>query len=130
MERGFDITSGSLAIGDPTMGLVQFDLQLPPGRYRCERGSLRSPGSKDTQTIRLDGPYLFVVDASCCDQFLEWYHRTFDECGYDITRVAMRLDEAAEALGTAPGFYWEESLSGEAREGTYALEKSLIVKSS
>src|SRR5262245_55259102 len=82
MERGFDIKTGSLAIGDPTMGLVTFDLQLPSGRYRCEPGAIRPRTARDTKTITLDGPYLFVVDASLADKFLEWYNREFNECGF------------------------------------------------
>lgn len=128
MERGFDIKTGSVAIGDPTMGLVTYDLRLPAGRYRCDPGALRQPTANDGQTICLDGPYLFVVDASLADKFLEWYHRTFNECGCIIPNVAMRLDEAAKVLGAEVGFYWEETLSGRANEGTYALETSLIVR--
>src|SRR5262245_39912707 len=112
MERGFDIQTGSVAIGDPTMGLVTYDLRLAPGRYRCDPGALRRATAKDTQTITLDGPYLFVVDAALTDGFLEWYHRTFEECGFVIPKVAMRLEEAAKALGAEVGFYWEQTLSG------------------
>jgi hypothetical protein len=128
MERGFDIKTGSVAIGDPTMGLVTYDLRLSPGRYRCDPGVLRQPTANDKQTICLDGPYLFAVDAGLSDKFLEWYRRTFKECGYIIPKLAMRLDDAAKALGLEVGFYWEETLSGKAKEGTYALETSLIVK--
>lgn len=128
MERGFDIQTGSVAIGDPTMGLVTYELCLPLGHYRCDPGALRVPTAKDAQTIALDGPYLFVVDAALTDRFLEWYHHTFNECGFVIPRVVMRLDEAAKALDAEVGFYWEETLSGRAQEGTYALETRLIVK--
>jgi hypothetical protein len=128
MECGFDIQTGSIAIGDPTMGLVTYDLGLPPGRYRCDPGALRRPTPKDAQTISLDGSYLFVVDAVLADKFLGWYNRVFNECGFVIPRVAMRLDEAAKAVGAEVGFYWEETLSGRAQEGAYALETSLIVK--
>jgi hypothetical protein len=41
MDRGFDVGSGSIAIGDSAMGLVMFELHLPLGRYRCNRGALR-----------------------------------------------------------------------------------------
>jgi hypothetical protein len=60
MERGFDIQTGSVATGDPTMGLVTYDLRLPAGRYCCEAGALRRPTAEDAQVITLDGPYLFV----------------------------------------------------------------------
>jgi hypothetical protein len=128
MERAFDINSGSVAIGDPTMDLVTYDLALPPGRYRCDPGALRRPTVTDTLKIRLDGPFLFVVDAALSEKFLEWYHRTGIECNYDILKVAMRLGEATQFLGAEVGFYWEETLSGRAQEGTYALDSSLIVK--
>ncbi len=128
MERGFDVRSGSVSIGDPTMGLTKFDLRLPIGRYRCDPGTLRVPSTKDTQTICLDGPYLFVVDAMLTDRFLEWYHRVFNECGFVIPALAMRLNEAAKAIGAEVGFYWEETLSGIAQEGTYALDAECIVK--
>jgi hypothetical protein len=128
MERGFDVKTGSIAIGDPTMGLVTFDLRLQPGHYRCDPGLLRQPTAKDAQTISLDGPYLFVVDAALAERFLEWYNRAFNECGFVIPAVAMRLDKAAKTLGVEVGFYWEETLSGRAQEGTYALDVSLIVK--
>ncbi len=128
MERGFDIKTGSVAIGDPTMGLVTYDLRVPPGRDCCDPGTLRRPTAEDPQTICLDGPFLFVVAAALADRFLEWYHQTFNECGFDITKVAMRLDEAAKSDGAEVGFYWEETLSGRAQEGSYALETSLIIK--
>jgi hypothetical protein len=128
MERGFDIKTGSIAIGDPTMGLVTYDLQLPPGRYSCNPGALRPRTAKDVQTISLDGSYLFVVDASLSDRFLEWYKSAFNDCGFIIPKVAMRLDEAAKSLGAEVGFYWEETLSGRAQEGTYALDTSSIVR--
>jgi hypothetical protein len=41
VERGFDVRSGSIAIGDPAMGLMTFDLHLPPGRYCCDQGALQ-----------------------------------------------------------------------------------------
>jgi hypothetical protein len=129
MERGFDIKTGSVAIGDPTMGLVTYHLGLPSGRYRCDPGALRRPTAEDARTISLDGPYLFVVDGAFADRFLEWYNRAFNECGFVIPKVAMRLDDAAKALGVEVGFYWEETLSGRAQEGSYALETSLIIKS-
>ncbi len=128
MERGFDIKTGSVAIGDPTMGLVTYDLGLLPGRYRCEPGTLRRPTVEDKQTINLDGPYLFVIDGALADKFLEWYELTFNECGYDLIKIVMRLDEAAKLLGAEVGFYWEQTLSGSPQEGTYALETSLIAK--
>jgi hypothetical protein len=129
MERDFDVQTGSIAIGDPAMGLVTFALHLPPGRYCCNPGALRPATAEDLQTISLDGPFLFVVDAALSNQFLEWFHRTFNECGFVIPKVAMRLDEAATALGAEVGFYWEETLSGRAQEGTYALDATQIVKS-
>jgi hypothetical protein len=30
MERGFEVKTGSIPIGDPTMGPVKYDLGLPP----------------------------------------------------------------------------------------------------
>jgi hypothetical protein len=122
MEQGFDVKTGSIAIGDPAMGLVTYDLRLPPGRYRLNFGALRQPTANDLQKISLDGPYLFVMDASVVTRFLEWFHRTYEECGYIIPRVEMRLDEAATTLGAKVGFYWEETLSGLAQEGVYALD--------
>jgi len=128
MERGFDIRTGSVTIGDPAMGLVTYGLRLPPGRYRCAPGALRRPTANDAQTICLDGPHLFVVDTAFSNKFLDWYKQTFNECGFVVPKVAMRLDEAATAIGVQVGFYWEETLSGHAQEGTYALETSLIIK--
>lgn len=127
MERDFDIQTGSIAIGDPTMGLVTFNLRLPVGRYRCDPGTLRRPTEKDAQTVTLDGPYLFVVDAALAEKFLKWYHRTLSECGFVIPKLAMRLGEAAKFLGAEVGFYWEETLSGRAQEGTYAVDTRSIV---
>jgi hypothetical protein len=126
MEQGFDVGTGSIAIGDPAMGLVTFDLGLLTGRYHCNRGALREPTDKDTQRIRLDGPFVFIVDSAKKDQFLEWYHRTFRECGFVIPMVAMRLGEATTELGVQVGFYWEEMLAGKSREGTYALDRTMI----
>src|SRR5262249_33753940 len=112
MERGFDIQTGSIAIGDPAMGMVRFDVGLPRGRYCCHRGALRETTDEDGQAIRLNGPFVFVVDAALVERFLEWFHRTFNECRFVIPKVAMRLDEVAAELGAKVGFYWEETLSG------------------
>ena len=86
MEQGFDVLSGSTAIGDPAMGLVTFDLRLSPGHYRCNRGALRAPTANDRQTIPLDGPFVFLVDAAQKERFLEWFHRTFNQCGFVIPK--------------------------------------------
>jgi hypothetical protein len=40
--------------------------------------------------------------------------------------VAMRLGEATTELGVQVGFYWEEMLAGKSREGTYALDRTMI----
>jgi hypothetical protein len=126
MEQGFYVKTRSIAIGDPAMGLATFDLRLPPGRYRLNFGALRAPTAEDLSKISLDGPYFFVVDAAFVEPFLEWFHRTYEECGYIIPRVEMRLDEAAAALGVEVAFYWEEALSGLAQEGVYALDTAEI----
>jgi hypothetical protein len=68
------------------------------------------------------------VDAALAERFLEWFHRTFNECGFAIPKVAMRLEEAAAELGAEVGFFWEETLSGTPQEGTYSLDVTKIVK--
>ncbi len=73
------------------------------------------------------GRFFFVVEATLSERFLEWFHRTFNECGFIIPKVAMRLDEAAAVLGVEVGFYWEETLAGESKEGTYVLDPSKIM---
>jgi hypothetical protein len=128
MEQGFDVRTGRIAIGDPAMGLVTFDLRLSPGHYRCNRGALRAPSDPDSQTIPLDGPFVFIVDAAKTERFLEWFHRTFNECGFVIPNVAMRLSEATTELGVQVGFYWEETLAESSREGSYALDPAMIVE--
>jgi len=127
MERGFDLQTGCIAIGDPAMGLATFDLHLLPGRYCCSPGTLKQHSVKDIQTISLDGPFLFVVDAALAEKFLKWFHRTFNECGCVIPNVAMRLDEATVEVGVQVGFYWEETLSCRAQEGSYAFDATKIV---
>jgi len=129
MDAAFDVRTDSIAIGDPAMGLVHYALAVPAGRYRLEAGALRAGDDSDATAIRLDGPYLFVVDASAEEEFLRWFHRAFDECGYIIPRVVERLEEATAGLGVRVGFYWEEELVGEAREGTYRLDPAKVVKS-
>ena len=128
VERGFEVRTGSIAIGDPAMGLVVFNLGLSPGQYRLERGALMDPQDHDGRKITLDGPFLFVVDAIAMEGFLKWLHRTFEECQFVIPEVAMRLNEAAVELGLEVGFYWEDTLSGRAQEGTYALDTAKITE--
>jgi hypothetical protein len=128
MDGDFDVRSGCIAIGDPTMGLPHYPLNLPAGRYRLQPGALREVAGTKSAPISLDGPFLFVVDASLEAEFLSWYHRTFDECGYIVPRVVERLPEVEAKLGVRIGFYWEEELVGAAKEGTYQLDPANVIR--
>jgi hypothetical protein len=111
------------------MGLVTIPALLASGTYRIREGALRPVGSATgahQQSIRLDSPYLFVLDASIRPHFEEWYHRVGATVSYQIFAVLQRLPEFEDRHGLAVAFYWEQDLSGQAVEGSYTLNLSSI----
>ena len=73
VDHQFHIETGTVAIGDPAMGLAEFALRLPPGDYRLAVGALCESSEPEKAAIRLDGPYLFVVDAASKGRFEECF---------------------------------------------------------
>lgn len=129
MHEEFDIRSGSMLIGDPTMELAKFDLNLPPGRYRLKEGALMAINAGDAldpKKIDLDGPYLFVLDASAESQFDSWYHEAGRATSYNIIEVVKRLPELEVRLDITVAFYWVADLFDDAVEGTFTLNPKAI----
>ncbi|MDX1632364.1 MAG: hypothetical protein R3234_10910 [Thermoanaerobaculia bacterium] len=121
----FEIKSGSLAVGDPTVGLVELDLGLEPGFYRLAAGAL-IPAVVGDSLIDLTNPYLFAVDASVQEEVEDWFEEVGEECSYQIRQIIDRLPELEEELGIRVSFYWETDLAGLAREGQYRLNENAI----
>ena len=129
MEQVFDLKTGNIAIGDPTMGLVQYPLKRPAGAYSLEKGALsdESSDSDDAPCISLDSPGIFVMDSSVAEAFTEWYHRVGNECSYMMLTIIERLPELQSAIGARVAFYWESEVGGEYREGEYTFDSSKVV---
>lgn len=121
----FEIKSGSLAVGDPTVGLVELDLGLEPGFYRLAAGAL-IPAVVGDSLIDLGNPYLFAVDASVREEVEDWFEEVGEECSYQIRQMVDRLPELEEELGIRLSFYWETDLAGRAMEGQYRLNENAI----
>jgi hypothetical protein len=127
----FDLKTGVLAIGDPTMGLAQYSLTLKAGAYRLGPKAFRRPvGKADSAKplIDLDSPCVFALDAAHVPEFKAWYHRVGNECSYMVLTLEQRLPEFEAIIGSRVGFYWEEEIAGENREGQYILDPAKIIK--
>src|SRR5262245_61223805 len=88
----FELQSGQIAIGDPVMGMVHYDLSgFSPGLYSLRIGCLVKPkvGSQATKMI-LDSVYLYVLDASHEEDFTKAFHRLGNECAYNMAEIQKR----------------------------------------
>ncbi len=127
----FTLETGSIAIGDPVMGLARYPVSLPPGCYVLEPGALKHVIAADSDEtslplVDLDGPYVYVLDASKCEQFETAFHEVGNECSYMMMEMQNRHQDIERKTGTQIGFYWEEELAGENREGKYVLDTAKI----
>ncbi|MFO0796912.1 MAG: hypothetical protein U0804_05505 [Gemmataceae bacterium] len=131
MGQVFDLTTGTLAVGDPTMGLARYPLALPAGAYQLGSQALRrAVGQADPAVppIVLDSPCVYALDAAHVAEFESWYHRAGNECAYMALTLAARLPEFEAAVGARVGFYWEDDVAGQAREGRYVLDPARVLK--
>lgn len=131
MGQVFDLKTGTLAVGDPTMGLAHYSLALPAGAYRLGSRAFRGvagPANSAQPTIDLDSPCVFALDAAHVDEFDSWYHRVGNECSYMVHALAKRLPEFEAAAGVRVGFYWEHDVAGENHEGQYVLDPARVLK--
>jgi hypothetical protein len=124
----FELKSERIAIGDPCMEMVHYDLSgFIPGLYSLEKGCLIKATSDDQgEKISLDLPCLYVVDASNEEAFKEAFHRFGLACSYNMDEMQKRHSELERELGLLVGFYWEGELSGVWAEGSYKLDVSQI----
>lgn len=131
MGHVFDLTTATLAVGDPTMGLARYPLALPAGAYRLgPRAFRRAAGQANSSQplINLDSPCVFALDAAHVAEFESWYHRVGNECAYMAFTLAERLREFETVVGSRVGFYWEHEVAGQNREGQYVLDPSRVFK--
>ena len=66
-----------------------------------EKGALLSIDERNidkTQVINLDGPYIFVLDATYVEQFENWFHEVGSECSYLIPEIVERLEEVEKLM--------------------------------
>jgi hypothetical protein len=127
----FDLVTNAVCIGDPVIGLVRYEVNLQPGRYTLASDAIRPSSESDAQgeglgLIDLDGPYLYVIDASKADDFQKAFHVIGNECSYMMMEMEDRHEELEEKAGTKIAFYWEADLTSECREGQYVLDVAKI----
>jgi hypothetical protein len=130
LDHVFDLESGTLAIGDPAMGLARYPLRLAPGAYRLgsQAFQLNAGDNEPAPLISLDSPCVYALDAAHLAKFKEWYHRVGNECNYMALTLAERLPEFESAVGARVGFYWEREVAGDDREGEYVLDPAGVFK--
>lgn len=131
MGHVFDLKTGSLAVGDPTMGLARYSLALPAGAYRLGSQAFRRAAGQAISTqplINLDSPCVFALDAAHIAEFESWYHRTGNECSYMALTLAKRLPEFETAVSARVGFYWEHEVASQDCEGQYVLDPAGVLK--
>lgn len=124
----FELQSERLAIGDPVMGMVHYDLSgSTPGLYSLRSGCLVKPkqGSQGKK-VTLDSVYLYVVDASHEEAFTKTFHRLGNACAYNMAEMQKRHADLEKEVGVQVGFYWVGELSGVWEEGSYELDVSQI----
>lgn len=115
------------------MGLARYPLALQPGSYRLGPRALRrvdnsKAASSAKALIDLDTPCVFALDESHAGEFVEWYHRTGNECSYMALTIAERLPEFEAAVGARVGFYWEREVAEGDHEGQYVLDPATVLK--
>jgi hypothetical protein len=133
VSNAFDLKTGSLAVGDPTMGFARYTLPLAPGAYRLGPQAFRYVAANSAvelgqPIISLDNPCVFAPDASHVVEFEAWYHRIGNECAYMALTLAERLTEFEAAVGARVGFYWEHEVAGYDREGQYVLDPTGVLQ--
>ncbi|WP_222435964.1 hypothetical protein [Rubripirellula tenax] len=122
----FDLVTNEICIGDPVMGLARYDISLPPGRYSIGSGAL-APPSDGKPLIDLDGPYIYILDASKADAFDRAFHELGNECSYNMMEMEARHADLENRVGVQIAFFWEQSLAGRSSEGQYSLDVSKVV---
>lgn len=127
----FTLETGSVAIGDPVMGLARYSVSLSPGRYALEMGALKQIDGTESEENRLplidlDGPCIYILDASKIEQFETAFHEVGKECSYMMMEMQNRHKEIEQKTGAQIGFYWEEKLAGASREGRYVFDTTRI----
>src|SRR5690606_10727599 len=103
MSPIFDLTTGRLAVGDPTMGLAQCSLALPAGAYRLGPRAFRSVDKSSAvepvqSLIEMDSPCVFALDAALVEEFEAWHHRVGDERSHMVHTIAKELREFEGAV--------------------------------
>jgi hypothetical protein len=127
MNEVFALSSGTVAIGDPTMGLVEVAVSLPPGSYRLVRGALRRPASSEERPlVDTETMVVYAMDATVAERFEEVFHRMAETVSYDMSEMLTLHDKLQSEVGETVGFYWVGELSGEWTESTFAFDAERI----
>ncbi len=122
----FDIISDAICIGDPVMGLARYPVTLPPGRYTLGAGAIVPAGS-GSPLIDLDGPYMYILDASKLEDFERVFHALGNECSYNMMEMETQHDDLQSQVGADVAFFWEHDLVGSSGEGQYCLDVSKVL---
>jgi hypothetical protein len=126
----FELQSGRIAIGDPVMGMIHYELHgFMPGLYSLKKGCLVKPKQGDQgKTFSLDSCYLYVVDVSHEGAFTDTFHRFGNACYYNMDQMHQHHSDLERELGVRVGFYWSGDLSGVWDEGSYELDVNKITR--
>jgi hypothetical protein len=122
----FTVTGSSIYVGDPTIGMVKYAIDLPAGEYTLSKWALVP--SKGGDAIDTETMVIYVVDSSKGSEFEDAYHQIGNECDYNMMQMEQRHQEIERALGVRVGFYWVSELSGSGEEGTFQLDRTKIEK--
>lgn len=127
MSEVFEIRGKEISIGDPAMGLARYPVTFATGTYAIKKGALR-PFIKGRikAAIKLNDPYLFVMDSSFEKDFETWFHRIGNECNYLIFTIIDQLPKLESDLKTKIAFYFESEITGKNHEGTYTLDLNKV----
>ena len=123
----FEIVTGKIAVGDPVMGMVEYDVsQLEPGFYKPRPGAFTLATEEQAEAqgmprIRCDGVYVIVVDATKQDELVADFQQE-----PDVALWESRLGELSRQLGVTAALYWSGHLVGAFVEENYLLDVSML----
>jgi len=123
----FEIRTGKIAVGDPVMGMVEYDVShLEPGFYKPEPGAFTPADEEQAKArglpfINCNGVYVVVVDASRRDELAADFEKESD-----VGLWASRIGELSQRLGVTAAIYWSGDLIGQYAEESYLLHTSKL----
>lgn len=127
----FENATGKIAVGDPVMGMVEYDIShLEPGFYKPRPGAFtvankERAASAGLPLIECNSVYAIVVDASKREELEADF-----ETEPDVALWDSRLSELSQRLGVTAALYWSGDLIGQSEEVDYLLDVSQLIRTS